>query len=211
MEFNKHILENIPESETMPNGKLKQLLYWENWRKTATFFFLTLMILWDIAAHSVISVVSVAGVLMLSLSICYFGYVWGLRKLRKSNIMDHPYQRYLEIDLSISEEAAASLARLAVINLNPFLMKMSSLFLIEDLLDSLKLLVMLCGLNIVGDYINGMTLLVIGKCTKSSLKFILNGLIGPFFHSFYFDIHAAKALRLEEDFDRYATAELATP
>ncbi|KAM8708443.1 hypothetical protein ACLKA7_015421 [Drosophila subpalustris] len=163
MEVNTDKQENLLDSlEAMPNGALKQLLLWHNWPKTALFFFVILMVLLDIASNSIISVISVAGVLILLISICYCCYVWGMRKLRKSNTVDHPYQSYLETDLSISEESAAHLARLVVVKLNPILLKLRSLFLIEDLLDSLKLLVTLCGLNVVGDYINGMTLLVLG-------------------------------------------------
>lgn len=171
MEFNKDNQENLLDTlDAMPNSELKQLLLWHNWPKTAVFFFVILMILLDIASNSIISVVSVAGVLILSISICYCCYVWGMRKLRKSNVLDHPYKSYLEIDLSISEDSAARLARLFVVKLNPILLQLRSLFLIEDLLDSLKLLVMLCGLNVVGDYINGMTLLVLGKRTADSFK-----------------------------------------
>ncbi|KAH8372298.1 hypothetical protein KR093_010973 [Drosophila rubida] len=139
-----------------------QLLLWRNWRKTALIFFLTLMIILDIASNSIISVVSVVGVLIVLISISYCCYIWGMRKLRKSSIMDHPYQRYLETDVSISEEAAARLARLVVIKVNPMLGHLRAFFLIEDLVDSLKFLVVLCGLNVLGDYVNGMTLLLIG-------------------------------------------------
>ncbi|KAH8411155.1 hypothetical protein KR222_008798 [Zaprionus bogoriensis] len=156
--------DNIPfdSLETWPNGGLKQLLLWKNWRKTALVFSLILMLLLDIASNSIISVVSVAGVLVLLTSISYWCFVWGMRKLRKSNKVEHPYQSYLEIDFNISEDAAVQLARLFVFKVNPILKRLSSFFLVEDLFDSIKFLMFLCGLNVVGDYTNGITLIVVG-------------------------------------------------
>ncbi|KAH8260889.1 hypothetical protein KR044_000017 [Drosophila immigrans] len=163
MEFNKVNQENKQGSmEPLSNDELMQLLLWRNWRKTAIFFCLSLVMLLDIASNSIISVVSVLGVFIVLVSISYCCYVWGMRKLRKSSIVDHPHQRYLETDVTISEENAAHLARLIVVKLNPILCQLRSFFLIEDLMDSLKFMLALCALNVLGDFVNGMTLLVIG-------------------------------------------------
>lgn len=164
MNKSNNILDSL---QAWPNCGIKALLLWHNWRKTALVFFVMLMLLLDIAANSIISVMSVVGILMLLASISYWCLVWGIRKLRKSNTIEHPYQNYLEIDFNISEEAAVQLARLFVIKLNPIIKRVRTLFLVEDFLDSLKLLVLLCVFNVVGDYTNGITVIVVGKCTFS--------------------------------------------
>ncbi|EDV97887.1 GH17123 [Drosophila grimshawi] len=140
----------------------QELLLWHNWRKTALIFILTLTLLLDIAVNPIISVMSVAGAIILGISMCYCCYVWGMRKLHKSNDVKHPCQRYLDMDVTISEETAEQLADLILLILNPILLHLRSLFLVEDLFDSLKLLLLLCSLNIVGDHIDGMTLLLAG-------------------------------------------------
>ncbi|EDW70693.1 uncharacterized protein Dvir_GJ11400 [Drosophila virilis] len=157
MELNERMHENIAASWKA----WQALLLWHNWRKTALFFCLMLTLLLDMASNPVISVVSVAGAIAISISICYSCYVWAMRKLRKSSAVEHPLKRYLDMDVTISKETAEHLAYVLALKLNPILLRLRSLFLVEDLLDSLKLLMMLCGLNIVGDYVNGMTILVL--------------------------------------------------
>lgn len=88
-----------------------------------------------------------------------------MRKLRKSNIIENPYQSYIEIDLQISEEAAVQLTRLFIIKLNPIVKRLYLLFLVDDFLDSLKFLLLLGVLNIVGDYTNGISVIIVGKCS----------------------------------------------
>lgn len=163
MDTNK---DNILDSlQAWPNCGLKKLLLWHNWRKTALIFFIMLILLLDIAANSIISVASVVGILLLLASLSYWSFVWGMRKLRKSNIIENPYQSYIEIDLQISEEAAVQLTRLFIIKLNPIVKRLYLLFLVDDFLDSLKFLLLLGVLNIVGDYTNGISVIIVGKCT----------------------------------------------
>ncbi|XP_062134354.1 reticulon-3-B [Drosophila sulfurigaster albostrigata] len=162
MEFNKDNDCKMGSKDSGTNSEFMQLILWRNWRKTSFVFLLMLMILMDIASNSIISVVSVFGVLIVLISMSYCCHIWGMRKLSKSHIMDHPYQNFLETDVSISEESAARLARLIVIKVNPILCQLRSLILIEDFVDSLKFLIALCGLNVLGDYINGMTMVLIG-------------------------------------------------
>lgn len=161
MDLNERVQQNLPA----PLAAWQALLLWHNWRKTGLLFIMVLTLLLDMATNPVISVVSVAGAITISLTISYSCYVWGMRKLRKSCVVEHPLKQYLEMDVTISAKTTEQLAHMLVSKLNPILLRCRSLFLVEDMLDSLKLLLIFCGLNIVGDYINGMTLLLVGKKT----------------------------------------------
>lgn len=88
-----------------------------------------------------------------------------MRKLRKNNIKEHPYQSYIEIDFKISEEAAVQLTRLFVTKVNPIIKRLCLLFLVDDFLDSLKFLLLLGVFNILGDFINGISVIIVGKST----------------------------------------------
>ncbi|XP_017863587.1 PREDICTED: reticulon-1-A [Drosophila arizonae] len=149
--------QNMPDTLTA----WRALVLWQNWRRTALFFIFTLTLLLDMATNPVISVASVAGAITISICIAYCCYVWGMRKLRKSCNAEHPLKRYLDMDVTISRKTAEQLAHLLVSKLNPILLRLRSLFLVEDMLDSLKMLLIFCCLNIVGDFIKGMTLLVV--------------------------------------------------
>lgn len=173
------------------------LVLWHNWRKTALFFVFTLTLLLDMATNPVISVVSVAGAITISLSISYCCYVWGMRKLRKSCNAEHPLKRYLDMDVTISRKTTEQLAHLLVSKLNPLLLRLRSLFLVEDMLDSLKMLLIFCCLNIVGDLIKGMTLLIVGKCmSTASVDLLPNSNLSSSFHS---TLHLAQSIRVEEE------------
>lgn len=152
----------------------RALVLWQNWRRTALFFIFTLTLLLDMATNPVISVVSVAGAITISICIAYCCYVWGMRKLRKSGNAEHPLKRYLDMDVTISRKTAEQLAHLLVSKLNPILLRLRSLFLVEDMLDSMKMLLIFCCLNIVGDFIKGMTLLVVGKCMNMASVDVLS-------------------------------------
>ncbi|ALC44007.1 Rtnl2 [Drosophila busckii] len=164
MNYQIHAQQNLAEScfWSWPDGAIGRLLLWRNWQSTGIVFCLIIILLLDITVNSIISVVSVLGVLGLLLSLGYCSYVWTIRKLNKSSNEEHPMRRYMEMDLSISEQTAECLARLLVQQLNPIIQSLRALFLVEDLVDTLKLLLLFCVLNILGDYVTGMNLLLIG-------------------------------------------------
>ncbi|TDG47634.1 hypothetical protein AWZ03_005932 [Drosophila navojoa] len=149
--------QNMPDAVTT----LQALVLWRNWRRTALFFIFTLTLLLDMSTNPVISVLSVAGAITISINMSYCCYVWAMRKLHKSSITDHPLKRYLDMDFTISRKTTEQLAHLFISKLNPILLQLRSVFLVEDMVDSLKMLIIFCCLNIVGDLIKGMTLLVV--------------------------------------------------
>lgn len=72
------------------------------------------------------------------------------------------FREYLEKDLSVPKERVHELADLLVKHCDQLVLRLRSLFLVEDLVDSLKLALLLWVLTYVGSWFNGMTLIILG-------------------------------------------------
>lgn len=68
----------------------------------------------------------------------------------------------METDVSVSQEKAQQVATVAVTHLNAAVSELRRLFLVEDLVDSTKFIVLLWCLTYLGAWFNGMTLIIIG-------------------------------------------------
>lgn len=73
------------------------------------------------------------------------------------------YRDILDLDLALPAEKVHEVADVAVAHINAAVSELRRLFLVEDLVDSLKFGVLLWCLTYVGSWFNGMTLIIIGK------------------------------------------------
>ena len=69
----------------------------------------------------------------------------------------------LDTDVTIPSEKVHEVADLVSVRLNASLIELRRLFLVEDLVDSVKFAVALWGLTYVGSMFNGLTLIIIGS------------------------------------------------
>lgn len=69
----------------------------------------------------------------------------------------------MELDIALSQERIQQLTTSAVAHANAALIELRRLFLVEDLVDSIKFGVLLYCLTYVGAIFNGMTLIILGK------------------------------------------------
>ncbi|XP_016953809.1 reticulon-1-A [Drosophila biarmipes] len=141
---------------------LKDLLLWRNCRITLIVFTSILLLLLDVTVHSVISVVSMAGITILLAAFGHRLLMQLLKAWKKEGSHDQSLRLYAQVKIEIPREDAIRLAGKAVHYLNSILNRMMGLFLVEKLEDSLKLFVLLCGINLLGDCFNGLTLILIG-------------------------------------------------
>lgn len=94
----------------------------------------------------------------------------------------------MDIDLTLSPEKVQQVAGVAVTHINAYVAELRRLFLVEDLVDSLKFALLLWLLTYIGAIFNGMTVVILGTyhatrvlfTTLSSLK--LYHLLIEFFH-----------------------------
>lgn len=69
----------------------------------------------------------------------------------------------MEYDLSLPKDKVKEISEVAVSHLNAAASELRRLFLVEDLVDSIKFGVLLWCLTYLGSWFNGMTLIIIGK------------------------------------------------
>lgn len=143
---------------------IKDLLLWRNFRLTLVVFTSILVLLLDIMAHSMISVVSMAGITVLLAAIAYRSFVQ-IMKWKNGGVQDEISRLYPRIRIDIPREDAMQLTGVAVDYLNKGLSVMIGLFLVESWEDSFKFLATLVGLNLLGDCFNGLTMLLFGELT----------------------------------------------
>lgn len=68
----------------------------------------------------------------------------------------------MEFELTLPQEKVQQVATVSVAHVNAFLAELRRLFLVEDLVDSIKFGVLLWALTYLGSWFNGITLVVLG-------------------------------------------------
>ena len=77
------------------------------------------------------------------------------------------------MDLTLSQDRVQQIGNVFVTHLNALGTELRRLFLVEDLVDSIKFGVLLYCLTYVGALFNGMTCLIIGNKSKLHTKIIV--------------------------------------
>ncbi|RZC39250.1 Reticulon domain containing protein [Asbolus verrucosus] len=77
--------------------------------------------------------------------------------------MNSIYRRveFLELDVSLPQDKVKEVSEVAVAHINAAVVELRRLFLVEDLVDSIKFGVLLWTLTYLGAWFNGMTLIII--------------------------------------------------
>ncbi|XP_044312771.1 reticulon-1-A [Drosophila rhopaloa] len=142
--------------------ELSDLLLWRNFRVTLIVFTSVLLLLLDVMSHSVISVVSMAGITVLLAAMGHRCFLQLWRTWKKDGSRDPISRWYPQVKIDIPREETMRLAGTAVTYLNKMLNRLLGLFLVDKWEDSLKFLALLCGVNLLGDCLNGLTMLLFG-------------------------------------------------
>nr|AAT64129.1 reticulon 6-a1(1777/1956) [Danio rerio] len=137
-----------------------QLLYWRDVRASALVLGSLLLLLLFLSCCSVISVLSYSALCLLTLTLSTRVFTAVLQAMRKTED-GHPFRQYLERDVLLSADAVHTHSEALLRRINTALVELRRLFLVEDLVDSLKLAVGLWLLTYVGSWFNGLTLLII--------------------------------------------------
>ncbi|XP_069356180.1 reticulon-3 isoform X2 [Maniola hyperantus] len=149
-------------------GLVESLIYWRSAARSGAALGAGLALLVALACCSVVSVLAYSSLLALSAAVAFRIYKNVLQAVQKTND-GHPFKWLLEKDLSVSAERAQSLAAAATAHLNAALSELRRLFLVEDLVDSLKFGVLLWCLTYVGACFNGITLIILAWIALFSL------------------------------------------
>ncbi|KAI5609595.1 reticulon-3 isoform X1 [Silurus asotus] len=136
------------------------LVYWRDPKKSGVVFGISLLLLLSLAAFSVISVISYLLLALLCVTISFRIYKSVIQAVHKSN-EGHPFKELMEKDVSLSPETFRKHVDECLTYINRALKQLSRLFLVEDLIDSLKLAVVMWLLTYVGAVFNGITILIL--------------------------------------------------
>ncbi|CAF92998.1 unnamed protein product, partial [Tetraodon nigroviridis] len=139
---------------------VKDLIHWRDPKKSGLAFGLSMLVLLSLAAFSVISVVSYLLLALLCVTITFRIYKSVIQAVQKSSD-GHPFKTLIEKDVSIPPETFRKHVDCGLTHINRALKQMSRLFLVEDLVDSLKLAVIMWLFTYVGAVFNGITILIL--------------------------------------------------
>ncbi|XP_030017552.1 reticulon-3 isoform X2 [Sphaeramia orbicularis] len=154
-----HLAEHVLTA-ILTHLSVKDLIHWRDPKKSGVVFGLTMLLLLSLAAFSVISVVSYLLLALLCVTITFRIYKSVVQAVQKSS-EGHPFKALIDKDVSIPPETFRKHVDASLTYINRALKQMSRLFLVEDLVDSLKLAVVMWLLTYVGAVFNGITILIL--------------------------------------------------
>lgn len=71
----------------------------------------------------------------------------------------------MDVDLTLSQDRAQQIAGVIVTHINAYIAELRRLFLVEDLVDSIKFGLLLYLMTYIGAIFNGMTVVILGIIT----------------------------------------------
>uniref|UniRef100_A0A8C7V008 Reticulon n=1 Tax=Oncorhynchus mykiss TaxID=8022 RepID=A0A8C7V008_ONCMY len=141
--------------------RVVELLYWRDVKTSGVVFGASLSLLLSLTLCSIVSVSSYIGLALLSVTICFRIYKGILQAIQKSD-EGHPFKLYLDQDVALSEGTVHKYSDCVLARFNTTVTELRRLFLVEDLVDSLKFAVLMWILTYVGALFNGLTLFILG-------------------------------------------------
>ncbi|XP_051161392.1 reticulon-1-B isoform X2 [Leptopilina boulardi] len=142
-------------------GLVAALIYWRDPKKSGIVFGAILGVLLSLAYFSLISVLAYTSLLTLTGTVAFRIYKAVMQAVQKTSD-GHPFKNILDLDLKLPAERVHEVADVAVANANAAVSELRRLFLVEDLVDTLKFGGVLWCLTYLGSWFNGMTLVIIG-------------------------------------------------
>ncbi|XP_026195348.1 reticulon-1a isoform X1 [Anabas testudineus] len=151
--------------------KAIDLLYWRNVKQSGAVFSSVLLLLFSLTQFSVVSVGAYLALAALSATISFRIYKSVLQAVQKTD-EGHPFKAYLEIEISLSQDQISKYADKILLYTNTCMKELRRLFLVQDLVDSLKFAVLMWLLTYVGALFNGLTLLILAVVSMFTMPVV---------------------------------------
>lgn len=148
--------------------RVVELIYWHDVKKTGIVFGSSILVLLSLAYLSLISVVAYTSLSLLTGTICFRIYKNIMQAIQKSQD-GHPFRDYLEHDTNLPVDKVHEVTDVVVGQINSLVSELKRLFLVEDLVDSVKFGCLLWCLTYVGSWFNGLTLVILSVVALFSL------------------------------------------
>merc|ERR1712038_308537 len=153
----------------LTSAQLSALTYWDNPRDSGIVCGSVLVCL---LAVRYISLISVLGNLSLALVTATMGfriYKSVLAAVNKTN-EGHPFKAFLDVDVTLPAEKVSSFSDAFFASLNKTLLKIKSILLVENVVESVKFAVSMYLLTYVGAIMNGLTILTLPCVYRDNQK-----------------------------------------
>jgi hypothetical protein len=144
----------------LSNEGLTSLVYWDNPRDTGIAFGSVLVCLLAVRYISMISVVGNLALALVTATMSFRIYKSVLAAVNKS-AEGHPFKQYLELDVNLPSDKVAQVTDSLLTSLNNILTRLKTIFLVEDVIESIKFAVAMYLLTYVGALVNGLSLIII--------------------------------------------------
>merc|ERR1711872_788144 len=144
----------------LSSDQLNALIYWENPRNSGIVFGPMLVCLLAVRYISLISVIGNVALALVTATISFRIYKSVLAAVNKSS-EGHPFRQFMDSDVALPSDKVNQLTDSFVARLNSTLAKLKSIFLVEDVLESVKFGVSMYLLTYVGAILNGLTVLIL--------------------------------------------------
>ncbi|KAM3930562.1 reticulon-4 isoform 3-T3 [Leptodactylus fuscus] len=161
-----------PYSAPSKSGSVAvDLLYWRDIKKSGAVFGASLFLLLSLTVFSIVSVAAYIALGLLSVSISFRIYKGVLQAIQKSD-EGHPFKAYLDSNIAVSEDLVQKYCNVALSHVNCTIKELRRLFLVEDLVDSLKFAVLMWVFTYIGALFNGLTLLILALISLFSIPVV---------------------------------------
>ncbi|XP_005001380.1 reticulon-2 isoform X1 [Cavia porcellus] len=144
-----------------PHPLVVDLLYWKDTRTSGVVFTGLMVSLLCLLHFSIVSVAAHVALLLLCATISLRVYRKVLQAVHRGDGAN-PFQAYLDVDLTLTREQTEHLSQQIASHVVSTATQLRHFFLVEDLVDSLKLALLFYILTFVGAVFNGLTLLILG-------------------------------------------------
>ncbi|XP_047466284.1 reticulon-1a [Mugil cephalus] len=151
--------------------KAIDLLYWRNVKQSGAVFSSVLLLLFSLTQFSVVSVGAYLALAALSATISFRIYKSVLQAVQKTD-EGHPFKAYLEVEIALSQDQISKYADKILLYSNTCMKELRRLFLVQDLIDSLKFAVLMWLLTYVGALFNGLTLLILAVVSMFTMPVV---------------------------------------
>jgi len=149
------------EAEARPDeGPVSELVYWRDPKKSGVVFGSAFLVLIFLTFASFISVLAYSSLLVLTGTFGFRLYKMVMQAVQKTND-GHPFKELLEAEVTIPDEKAQEISAAVFQHLNGLALKLRSLFLVEDVFDTVKFGLVLYLLTYIGAWFNGLTLIIL--------------------------------------------------
>merc|ERR1711874_560381 len=156
-------VQHLSPTATMllSNPRVRSLVYWDNPRDSGIVCGSLLVCLLAVRYISLISVIGNLSLALVTATMSFRIYKSVLAAVNK-NQEGHPFKAFLDVDVALPADKISSLTDGFFPKLNNLLLKLKSILLVQNVVETLKFAVAMYLLTYLGAIMNGLTIVTFG-------------------------------------------------